>query len=415
MLKKIMFFNFLILSLIFSNLPISRSATLIDSTSSREVLIESTGIYESKNLMFKKNDVKKNGITKASLDAKKAAVFYVLFNAVDPLIDNEKSKTSFNRIQNFIFDDNKILTWITYADIQPKKVIKLKKGESIKVVLDVKVNRETLKRFLEDEGILTKRSDLITIMGFPQIIIKPELEKKSADNNQMKHLQTVIESTLTNRGYDVIKSSQKNKLDTYAQKQAYLKIGKSKFEIEALNLGADIYIEFNLINSKGAYETNKKAVQLKAYETSTARLLAAETGYSKSRLNDELASIEEASQEAINSILSRVNSYWNNDLSKGLRHQLIFIYDEQINHTQQFNIQDSIAGVLSELTEKSKEDISNNDSFSYIVWVDPKKVTSSRLLYKKIKEALSNNGEKIELTPITINKKLVIISLRVQE
>ena len=415
MLKKILIFNFLILNLIFSNLPISRSASLIDSTSSREVLIEATGIYESKNFIFKKNDVKKNGITQASLDAKKAAVFFVLFNAVDPLIDNEKSKASFNRIQNSIFDENKILTWITYADTQPKKVIKFKKGESIKVVLDVKVNRETLKRFLEDEGILTKRSDLITTLGFPQIIIKPESEEKSTNKNQMKHLQTVIESTLTNRGYDVIKSTQKNKLDTYAQNQAFLKIGKSNFEIEALNLGADIYIEFNLINSKGAYDTIKKAVQLKAYETSTARLLAAETGYSKSRLNDELASIEEASQEAINSILSRINSYWNNDLSKGLRHQLIFIYDEQINHTQQFNVQDSIGRVLSQLTEISKEDNSNNASFSYIVWVDPKKVSSSRLLYKKIKETLSNNDEKIELTPIIINKKLVIISLRVQD
>ena len=73
---------------VFSQVPLSKEATLIEAVSSSEWLLEATGKYMSseKSERKAKKDVVKNGITRATDDAKKAVVYFVLFGGTDPLI-----------------------------------------------------------------------------------------------------------------------------------------------------------------------------------------------------------------------------------------------------------------------------------------------------------------------------------------
>ena len=64
----------------FSQLPVSKQATLVETISSAEVLIEATGIYKGKGKKdrHKKKDVDKNGMPSAAMDAKKSALSVLL-------------------------------------------------------------------------------------------------------------------------------------------------------------------------------------------------------------------------------------------------------------------------------------------------------------------------------------------------
>ena len=76
---KIIISSILISSISIAQLPVSKQATLIESVSSSEVMIEATGIYNGKGKRDKHKikDVTQNGVKKATLDAKKAAVYFV--------------------------------------------------------------------------------------------------------------------------------------------------------------------------------------------------------------------------------------------------------------------------------------------------------------------------------------------------
>jgi hypothetical protein len=68
----------LINGIAFSQLPVSKQATFIESVSSSEVMIEATGIYNGKGKKdkHKKKDVDKNGMSGAAMDAKKICCIF---------------------------------------------------------------------------------------------------------------------------------------------------------------------------------------------------------------------------------------------------------------------------------------------------------------------------------------------------
>ena len=90
-------------SLLFAQMPESKEATLIEAVSSSEWLIEATGKYTSPEKKEKKakKDVDKNGVTKATDDAKKAVVYFVLFGGTDPLISSSQERQKFDEYESF--------------------------------------------------------------------------------------------------------------------------------------------------------------------------------------------------------------------------------------------------------------------------------------------------------------------------
>ena len=100
----------LLWELLFSQMPLSKEATLIEQVSSSEWLLEATGKYMSseKRERKAKKDVDKNGVAKATEDAKKAAVYYVLFGGTDPLIQSPQERQKFDKYESFYFDRSKV-------------------------------------------------------------------------------------------------------------------------------------------------------------------------------------------------------------------------------------------------------------------------------------------------------------------
>ena len=67
-------------------------------------------------------------------------------------------------------------------------------------------------------------------------------------------------------------------------------------------------MEYSIGQSKSAYDTDQMAVTLRAYETTTGRLLATQTGYSKPRVGELFLSIEEALLSVLGSVEQRIFS-----------------------------------------------------------------------------------------------------------
>ena len=128
--------TFLLISFIngfaFSQLPVSKQATLVETVSSSEVMIEATGIYKGKGKSDrkKKKDVEKKGMSGAAMDAKKSAVYFVLFGGTDPLLSTVDEQQKFGAHEGFFFNKDNVSNYITYEDTQ---VIKKLKTDGVKV------------------------------------------------------------------------------------------------------------------------------------------------------------------------------------------------------------------------------------------------------------------------------------------
>ena len=262
MLKKVLliFILFFFPIVSFATLPVSKEAVIIEVISSSEILMQGTGIYESneRSRRRRKKDVKKYGTNNAALDAKKAAIYYLLYNGSDPLLSTTEEMMRFSKIQNDIFSEKTINQLVVYASTTPEKTISLNNGEGIKVVMKLKINISFLRQLLEENLIIFSKQELVGELGYPQIIILPtatpeisSLERLTTDK-QLQHAAGVIESYLTSKQYDVIIPSQLgeiNELVNSIQNVKQINIDPS-YQL-ALSIGSDIYLDYSVGESKG--------------------------------------------------------------------------------------------------------------------------------------------------------------------
>ena len=144
---------------------------------STEVMIEATGIYRGKGKKDKKKikDVGANGVSGATLDAKKSAVYFVLYGGTDPLLSSAEEKLDFIAHEAFFFNKDNISHYISYEDINIMKKLKTDGGKGLKIVKRFKVNKELLTKDLEARNILEARSDLAETVGNPFIMVLPSV------------------------------------------------------------------------------------------------------------------------------------------------------------------------------------------------------------------------------------------------
>ena len=128
-------------SLLLTQMPESKEATLIEQVSSSEWLIEATGKYMSPEKRKKKaqKDVDKNGIIQATDDAKKAVVYFVLFGGTDPLISSSQERQNFDQYTSFYFDIPNISRYISWEETTFQKKIKIDNGKGLKIVKRFKI------------------------------------------------------------------------------------------------------------------------------------------------------------------------------------------------------------------------------------------------------------------------------------
>ena len=108
-------------------MPESKEATLIEAVSSSEWLIEATGKYNSPQTKKKKakKDVDKNGVARATDDARKAAIYFILFGGTDPLISSTQERQQFDKNESFYFDMSNVSRYIAWEESALQKKVKL--------------------------------------------------------------------------------------------------------------------------------------------------------------------------------------------------------------------------------------------------------------------------------------------------
>ncbi len=388
---------------VYAQVPKSQEATFVESYSPTEVTLKAKGIGFN--------------VDEAERDARKCAVYFLLYSANDAILQTPAEKEAFKAIEQEFFTDANINNYITFMSNSILSKVKLQDG-SVKVEKLIRVNREKLKEDLVAKGAIAGTKDLAAIAGNPFIMVLPEVPKGQSpiaalqrDPNIKKGAE-VIESYLTARRYEVRVPEQQDAVnDLVSAKKAVAGIQDDIAYKLALSIGADIYISYNVKIEQGSIG-KKASVGCRAYETTTARLLGTETGYSPERPDvPEAALIEEAMNFAIDRVLSRINAYWKEDIASGRQYKVIFRITGKFDDPD--NLTDALEDVLKEVTTKRKNNATTKETADWILWQNS--YESERDFFKALSKAFESNKDikklGAKLKRINVNRKLMLLEI----
>jgi len=387
------------------NLPVSREATFIESYSPTEVTIKASGIGKNN--------------AEAELDGRRSAVYYVLIGATDPVLQTPEEKKAFESVQDEIFDARNISKYISFESTEYESRIKLSDGR-IKITKVYRINKKLLTDDLIARNVIKPKEEITEAIGLPFIMVVPEAPKGVSpidllrSDRLLKKGAEVIESYLTARKYDVQVPEQMETLSELAQAQAGLKGVEEDYAYQlALAIGSDVYITYNVNIERrriGSTEYRKAVVAARAYETTTARLLGTETGYSGEYAVPEEAVVEEAMNDAIDKVLNRIMAYWKDDLTRGLQFKLLFRITGNFDEETHDEILLATESALKKICNRSKQNVITDQTMDYIVWVDPKKYNSPLSLYRDIRKEIESRVP-VKVKRINANRKLLILEV----
>lgn len=398
-----------------TNLPRARIATQLESTSPSEVMIRATGFgIDKKHRKPKAKTLDKS----ANNDAKKTAVWFVLFGGSDPLLQTDSEKQTFEKIQEDFFKTDNIRQFISWEADYYDKRLKVDGGKMLKVEKTFKINKNLLEAELVKQSIITKSASIAESVGMPTIMVIPEttgdiapLELLKIDPDIKKGAE-VIESYLTAKKYTVIVPEQQQVLlELTATQYALGRAAEDYSYLLALSIGSDVYISYNIsIESRnlGSSVVKKAIVGCRAFETTTGRLLGTETGYSHERVAPNPVLIEEAMNDAINNVLSRITSYWKSDIKQGIQYKLIVSVSSSFDVEQAEEIIFSLGDVFSDLASTLKENTVADYTYDVLLWVKPEQYSTATDIYRAIKRFYKGIGM---IKRVSISRKLILLSI----
>jgi hypothetical protein len=385
-----------------AQLPESREVVFVETFSSSEVSLKAKGIGKE--------------VEDAENDARKAAVYFVLYGGTDPLLQTEEEKRNFQKIEGDFFNLANINSYITFFGNEMLSRVRLRDG--VKVEKFVRVNKEKLAQDLAKRGIIASRADLAEAIGNPVIMVLPEVPRGQSPiealqtDSELKKGAEVIESYLTARKYTVEVPEQRQVISELAEAQANLKNMETDIAYQlALTIGADIYITYNVQIEKGTFG-NKASVGCRAFETTTGRLLGTETGFSPERPSTATAAlIEEAMNSAIDKTLSRIDAYWKQDLERGQQYKLIFRIVG--DYKDLFEISDAIEDVLKKFSANTRQIAVTDRTLDYVIW--QKEYDTPTKLFRALEKAVNSNPairkNFAKLKRVSVNRKLLLLAI----
>lgn len=291
----------------------------------------------------------------------------------------------------------------------------------MKIEKTFRVNVGLLRDDLVSKGVLMATSDLTVELGMPQIVVLPEVPKDEnpleavEQRPELKQAARTIESYLTARHYEVIVPEQQDFLNNYGETMRLIQdTGEDLSHKIALSIGSDIYITF-AVNLEGSYvgstKNRKASVSVRAFETTTGRLLGTETGYSGERPAATESVTEEAIHDAIDRVLSRINAYWKEDLQRGIQYKIIFNLSSSFDKARAEAIQDALAGAIDSVAMRSKEMITTDKTVEYLVWVKPARYAKARDVYQDLRDRFALSAKGVSMQRLQFNRKLLWLKI----
>jgi hypothetical protein len=383
-----------------NNLPNSKEATFVEVYSPTEVTVRAKGIAKD--------------VENAENDAKKSAVYFILYNYQDKILQSDAEIEAFKGIENEFFKIENINEFISFMGNDILSRVKTSSG--VKIEKLIRINTGKLTKYLQDQGILVSKSKLQEVAGNPFIMVIPEVKKgenpidKLQQDPLVKKGAEVIEAFLTTNKYEVQVPEQMDVINDYVQSQSDLKNVEDDISYKlALSIGADVYITYNVnidYNNLG----KQAAVAARAYETTTGRLLGTETGYSPRRPGViDAAVVEEAMTDAAGKVLQRISAYWKDDISNGKQFKVVLKISAALDEDAKEDLDDDIIKVIKEAGSKYKALASGDNTKDFIIW--SKKFNDGNELYTFLRNKFKEVNN-VKPSKINVNRKLVIIELK---
>jgi len=393
-----------------SNLPVSREATILETSSPSEILVRAVGYGTGSKKAAELDEA-------ANLDARKAALWGLLYGGSDPLLSSDAERAAFDKIAEQFFKPDNLRQFVSWeADYYDTRL--RVSDQKIKIEKSFKINRNLLQDYLVKQGVLPAIQSIAEIVGMPTIMVLPEkidnrppLELLRTEPNLKKGAE-VIESFLTARQFTVIVPEQQQALQDLQSANFSLSGESEDYSyLLALAIGSDIYINYNIkIESRkvGSATVKKGIVGCRAYETTTARLLGTETGFSQERPGADAVVIEEAMNDAISKVLDRVNNYWKTDLVRGIQYKLVVNINQSIDSQTAEGIVDYWADLVKKVAQNYKENAVADYTYDVLLWCDPASYRSSSELYRYLRQNYKGYGT---LQKVSVNRKLILLNI----
>jgi len=403
------------------NLPQSREALFVESSGPAEVVILATGlgIHTPRNRWDKPDQ---SELTEgAKLDARRSAIWFIVLGGSDPLLTTADEKLKFNGVQESFFAANNIQKYIAWESDRFEERIKLDDGNKLRIKRAIRLNKRLIQEDLEKLGVMTAKNDLAATLGLPNIMVLPEAPKGKNPIDLLRNDVTykkgaeVIESYLTSRRYDVLAPDQAEGLNELVSASQSLKdVEEDATYLLALSVGADIYITYNITTESrkvGSSTVKKAAVAVRAFETTTARLLGTETGYSRERPSMDAMVIEEAINDAIEKVLARINAYWKEDLSRGVQYKVIISISTEYDTDDAEDVLFELTDALAEMSNSTKEILLTDYTLDYLIWANPEKYQKSSDIYRALKKTIDRALPDGKVRRVTMNRKLIVLKI----
>lgn len=393
-----------------SNLPISREAVILETSSPSEILIKAVG-YGTGSKKAEELD------QRANMDARKAAVWFLLFSGSDPLLTTEAERANFAKIQEQFFEPANLKPFISWEADYYDSRLRLDE-QKLKIEKSLKINKTLLQDNLVQRGIIQAPQAIAAIVGMPTIMVLPEkqgdqapLELLRTDPNLKKGAE-VIESFLTARQFTVIVPEQQQALNELASAHFNLQGESEDYSyMLALSIGSDIYATYNVkVESRrlGTSTVKKGIVACRAFETTTARLLGTETGYSQERPAADAVVIEEAMNDAASKVLDRIVNYWKLDCARGVQYKLVVNVNQTFEPQAAETIIEHFVDLVKKMARNYQENAVADYTYDVLLWCDPMLYRTSSDVYRFLRQNYKGSGV---LQKVSVNRKLILLNI----
>ncbi len=348
--------------------PLSHQATFIESYSTGESLVRATG----KGCNFQQ----------ATLDAKRAAIWFLLYAGDHPILktyqEQQKAKPI---VEQILSNPDLYIRW--QSDVKEKKII----PPYLLLTYLFKIDVNALTQKLVQAGVISSVEELAEEVGLPTIAVIPANNAPGINT-----AVTVFQEYLQDRDFEVYVAEQNQVLNKIVKKVATLEGNVDPYYAAALQLGADVYVKVRVnVEKEYAYgrEFKKASVSVNAYETATGKQIGATTGYSPPRTVVSVdAIVQEAANDAADKITSQIKKAWIKETKKGHPFKVVVLATpENMSRVDQ----EIYFGVFKKLTRRPiKRLASGQNMVSYVVYV--KGVSNAYELFMKMKNLYHGPG-----------------------
>ena len=198
---------------------------------------------------------------------------------------------------------------------------------SVNVEVNAKVFKKQLEKDLVQMNIVASKDDVQDSIGNPSVVAGPSKAVKG--KRYRKDMEQLVNSYLTKEKFEVVNLETVQDLDKMQESVAEATDSEQgDLASLAAAAGADVYVEFEAKPEK-KNEGVVWAVNIKAYETTTGKMLASDTGFSGKRSTEEAGQERIAMAEGLNvvmgKIIPQIKDYWKEYRPRGRKFRVSFM------------------------------------------------------------------------------------------